>query len=61
MPEKTYLLLLHSSLVQIAYFRNRRKTHFPDFRNVICSRVEVEGMRSALGTSTLEKKDYLIM
>lgn len=29
------LLLLHSLLVKFAYFRNRRKTYFPDFMNVI--------------------------
>lgn len=35
MSGKTYLLLFHSSLIKVAYFRNRRKTHFPDFMNVI--------------------------
>lgn len=34
-PGKTYLLLLHSSLVKTTYFRNRKKSHFPDFMSII--------------------------
>lgn len=34
-PGKTYLLLLYSSLVKTAYFRNRKKTHFANFMNII--------------------------